>query len=244
MMATNTIEPVALRLVQEKSLFESPDRDQMLVPRFSGIVYFGTAGSTKWHRIVVPDEVVGKIHGASGRPMRVMLSSVLSQQMGMGSYLGHTNSDGAHSGGFDLLCLEPQPPDDSGASTATVQSDWPFDPYTVFNLDNDPGITTLPVVQEFAVGVGDVQPSDAVVAMATRIVQAALDRTTEPEFSVDDDGALSIDLQLASGMRLLAELPIDGSLDVGVYDDRDANQRAREVEYLPSATAKELINLL
>ena len=101
-----------------------------------------------------------------------------------------------------------------------------------------------PAVSEFAQGIDGVQPSDAVVAMATRIVQAALDRTTEPEFSVDDDGALSVDLRLSNGLRLLAELPIDGTLDVGVYDDRDANRRAHEVEYLPSATAEELIALL
>ena len=98
-----------------------------------------------------------------------------------------------------------------------------------------------PVVNEFAQGVDGIAPADEVVEMAGSIVRAAIDRTADPEFSVNDDGALSIDLRLSNGLRLLAELPIDGTLDVGVYDDSDANRRAKEVEYLPSATAEDLI---
>ena len=98
-----------------------------------------------------------------------------------------------------------------------------------------------PAVSEFAQGIDGVKPRDAVVAMATRIVQVAVEKTIEPEFSIDDDGALSIDLRLSNGLRVLAELPIDGSLDVGIYDDRDPNQRAREVEYLSDATGEDLI---
>lgn len=97
-----------------------------------------------------------------------------------------------------------------------------------------------PVVREFAIGVD----RHEVIVTAERIVQAAIEMTAAPEFSMDDDGALSIDLRLSNGFRLLAELPIDGTLDLGVYDDRDASQRAREVEYLPDATADDLIALL
>ena len=80
--------------------------------------------------------------------------------------------------------------------------------------------------------------------MAIRITEAALESTVEPEISVDEDGALSLDLRLPNGLRMLAELPVDGSLDVGIYDDRDTNQRAREVEHLSNATADDLIALL
>ena len=73
---------------------------------------------------------------------------------------------------------------------------------------------------------------------------AAIERTVDSEISVDDDGALSIDLRLSNGLRLLAELPIDGMLDIGVYDDRDVNRRAKEVKYLPNATAEDLFALL
>ena len=106
------------------------------------------------------------------------------------------------------------------------------------------GSALHPAIQNFALGVDGDLPNRDVVSMAERIVQAAIERTIKPEFSTDADGALSIDLRLANGLRMLAELPIDGALDVGVYDDRDANQRAREVTYLSGATAEELINLL
>ena len=102
-----------------------------------------------------------------------------------------------------------------------------------------------PAVREFAAaGVDGACPSAAVVATAARIIAAALERTVDPEFSVDDDGALSIDLRLSNGLRMLAELPVDGTLDVGTYDDRNADRRAREVAYLPNATAADLIALL
>ena len=101
-----------------------------------------------------------------------------------------------------------------------------------------------PVVGEFAQGIDGVKPSDAIVAMAARIVGAAIEKTSEPEFSIGDDGALSLDLRLSNGLRMLAELPIDGALDVGVYDDRDSERRAREVEYHANATADDLIALL
>ena len=101
-----------------------------------------------------------------------------------------------------------------------------------------------PTVRQFAEGIEDAVPSDEVIGMALRITEAAIRQTLEPEISVDEDGALSLDLRLANGLRMLAELPIEGALDVGIYDDREAGQRAREVEYLPDATADDLIALL
>ena len=101
-----------------------------------------------------------------------------------------------------------------------------------------------PAVRHFAQGIDDAIPSDEVVGMAIRITEAAIRQTEEPEISVDEDGALSLDLRLANGLRMLAELPVEGALDVGIYDDRDASQRAREVEYLSDATADDLIALL
>ena len=60
--------------------------------------------------------------------------------------------------------------------------------------------TTLhPAVQTFAEGVGGVQPATDVVEIAHRIAMAAIDKTIEPEISVDVDGALSFDLRLANG---------------------------------------------
>ena len=101
-----------------------------------------------------------------------------------------------------------------------------------------------PAIRDFALGVDGSKPAEGVVTIAVRIVAAAIKRTVDPELSVDEDGALSLDLRLSNGLRMLAELPIDGTLDVGIYDDRDTDQLAMEVEYLPSATAEELIGLL
>ena len=108
----------------------------------------------------------------------------------------------------------------------------------------DQGSPLHPAVIEFARGTDNATPSAEVIETAQRITEAALADTVEPEISVDEDGALSLDLRLSSGLRMLAELPIDGSLDVGIYDDRDSSQRAREVEYLSDATADDLIALL
>ena len=109
---------------------------------------------------------------------------------------------------------------------------------------NKPAEGIHPAVGRFAQGIEGEIPSDEVVGVAVRITEAAMRQTLEPEISVDGDGALSLDLRLANGLRMLAELPIEGSLDVGIYDDRDTNRRAREVEYLPDATDEDLIALL
>ena len=100
-----------------------------------------------------------------------------------------------------------------------------------------------PVVQEFAEGIDGICPAPDVAAIAERIVQAAIEKTVEPEFLVDSDGALSIDLRLVNGLRVLAELTIDGIIDAGFYDDSDRSQHAIEVEYMPQAMADEIIGL-
>ena len=97
------------------------------------------------------------------------------------------------------------------------------------------------VVHEFALGLHGVRPNRTVVGMAARIIQAATEQTKDPEFSVDVDGALSFDLRLANGLRVLAELTIGGELDAGFYDYNNDDQRATEAEYLSQATAEELI---
>ncbi len=96
-----------------------------------------------------------------------------------------------------------------------------------------------PTVQEFAMGLEGVRPDAAVVAVASRILEAAIEKTVEPEFTVDVDGALSFDLRLSNGMLLLAELGIDGSLAASVFDDG----RGVLIKYLPRTNDSELISL-
>ena len=97
------------------------------------------------------------------------------------------------------------------------------------------------VVQQFASGFRGEQPLPSVIEAAVQIVTTGSAETYAPEFTVDVDGALSIDLRLDNGLRMLAELTIDGSLDAGFYDDRSDDGRVQEVKYLPQTTAEELV---
>ena len=90
---------------------------------------------------------------------------------------------------------------------------------TTMQPTGKPDATLHPAVQEFAAGVDGVRLGDAVVAMATRIVQAVLERTADAEISVDVDGALSFVLRLTDGRLVLAELNPDGTIDASKYDD-------------------------
>jgi len=96
------------------------------------------------------------------------------------------------------------------------------------------------IVREFAAGVDGVRPGRSVVDKADRLVAAALQGTTEPEFAVDVDGALSFDLRLSNGLLLLAELSIAGNLDASVYDDAVGER----VQGLPQATEAQFMELL
>ena len=92
-----------------------------------------------------------------------------------------------------------------------------------------------PAVAEFAAGAeGCATPAPGVVAMGAELVRAA-SKLKMPEFSVDVDGALSIDLLLPDGCRVMAELTVDGRLFASVY-----NPDGERVNRLRDATAAEV----
>ena len=212
--------------------------------RSPSILCFGDASSANHYCVTVPDVNLWNYPGDSDQPMRFVVFRASSQLTEVPRYFGCANQDWSVTSGFDWLRFDPVPLNDFVAPSAATIPEWIFESPVITTPVADPENALHHVVHEFALGVDGLKPAAGVIAVASRIVVSALERTTEPEFSVDDDGALSVDLRLSNGLRLLAELPIDGTLDVGVYDDRDANQRAREVEYLSSATAEELIALL
>lgn len=76
-----------------------------------------------------------------------------------------------------------------------------------------------PVVSEFAQGVDGMAPADAVIEMATRVVQAALDSTVGPEITVDDEEGIDFHLRLTNGLLVMANVFPDGTIDASVYDD-------------------------
>lgn len=112
---------------------------------------------------------------------------------------------------------------------------------TVFDADFLPesilSVGFEKVLEDFAVGVGDVRPSFEVQEVARTLVRAAEKRLREPEISVDVDGALSFDLRLANGRLVMAELTADGRLHVGTFDENDSletHRTTKEYQYLLS----------
>lgn len=103
-----------------------------------------------------------------------------------------------------------------------------------------------PVVSEFAAGVdGAAAPGTGVVAMAERVVRAALEHTVGPHITVDeDDGSLDFHLRLADGLLVMANLFPDGTVDASVYDDSQGIpvKRVRRIRRATTAT-EELIRL-
>ena len=92
---------------------------------------------------------------------------------------------------------------------------------------------TKTALDEFAAGFDGKRPEPWVVEMASRIANAALVKTREPDVSFDDmEGSLSLDLRLFNGHLLLAELEVDGNIDASVYDreKRRVKRMPREVE--------------
>ena len=92
-------------------------------------------------------------------------------------------------------------------------------------------------VRAFSIGHEGKWPVASAVSMADRVAKAAVDKTLEPEITVDVDGALSFDLRLANGWLVLAELDPDGTLDASIYDDRQGIL----IKRLPHTTDSELI---
>ena len=92
-------------------------------------------------------------------------------------------------------------------------------------------------VRAFSIGHEGKRPVASVVSIADRVAKAAVDKTVEPEITVDVDGALSFDLRLANGWLVLAELDPEGALDASIYDDRQGIL----IKRLPHTTDSELI---
>lgn len=63
-----------------------------------------------------------------------------------------------------------------------------------------------PLVQKFAAGVVGIHPDLPTTELASRLVNATEEHSSEPEIAVDFDGALSFDLRLSNCSLLLAEL--------------------------------------
>ena len=98
-----------------------------------------------------------------------------------------------------------------------------------------------PVVASFATGFASVRPSDSALATASRIVEAAIGKTTQPEIEFDEvEGVLSLDIRMDSQHLLVARLDLTGRLTVNIYKDEEGTW----LEHLPNITALELVDRL
>lgn len=119
-----------------------------------------------------------------------------------------------------------------------LDMDMPADERQILVVDKRVETAVHHTLEAFAEGLSGERTKNLVSEMAARITKAALDKTVEPEITVDVDGALSFDLRLADGRLVLAELELSGALDASVYD-----QQGSLVRRLRQATEPELTGL-
>ena len=106
---------------------------------------------------------------------------------------------------------------------------------------NAPGadVSATEMAQEalnaFEDGLNGRQPDTAIVEQAAQIANAALTHTTQPEITLDLDGALSFDLRTPSGNLIFAELTPKGALDASIFDRQN-----NPLQRIPSVTPADL----
>lgn len=123
-----------------------------------------------------------------------------------------------------------------------IAQKWDIEPHFAPERNALPASELPPVVREFAEGVDGVRPRREVVAMAVRLVRAAVEHTDQPEITVDDDDGVEFDLRLGNGWLLMANLLPDGKIDVSVYDDSQGIP-VKRVKRMPQASEAELVSL-
>ena len=98
-------------------------------------------------------------------------------------------------------------------------------------------------LQQYIVGIEEVRPPDSAVRLAAHFVWQSVRRSTKTEIDFDEeDGSLLFDLRLPNGLLLMAELYSDGTLYVGVHDDREEGE-SRLVEWLENPGESEITEL-
>lgn len=89
--------------------------------------------------------------------------------------------------------------------------------------DADPAATGMAqkALNAYANGLNNHRPPPAAIQQAAQLANAALTQTTQPEITLDIDGALSFDLRTPKGHLILAELTPNGTLDASIFDQQD-----------------------
>ena len=96
-----------------------------------------------------------------------------------------------------------------------------------------------PLAVEFAAGTTGRKPAPELVAIVDRIITTVLEKTTEAEYSVDEDGALSFEALLTNGNFIMCEVSIAGQIHTGIYQGVDGDL----IRFHPHQTEQQLLNL-
>ena len=105
------------------------------------------------------------------------------------------------------------------------------------------------IVKLFAQGLLGKTPTPDAVETARAIVQMASQKAVAKEVEFDeDDGFLSFELRLESGLLVVGELTLEGNLEANVYNDQNPDAEASIMDiwlqHLPNATKEDLFGLV
>ena len=245
MMATSTIAPATHRVPTNEWTSGDVMPDVETVIRGHSVVYIGTVGSGNPRCFAVPDIGTLSYPDAEGLSAAASTPHVSSHFLALASEPAFANSYRFLSSGWVRWHAKLVPQPDFGMPLSAASSTGhAFSLVIATDKPNRPVTELHPIVQEFAIGVDGVQPSDAIVAMVVRVVQAALDHTVGPEITVDDEDGMDFHLRLTDGLLVMANVFHDGTIDASVYDDSQGIP-VKTVKRMPRSTTSEedLINL-
>ena len=98
-------------------------------------------------------------------------------------------------------------------------------------------------IEQFSMRTNGTLPTDETILMAKEIARESQERTAKQEFCVDeDDGSLAFMIGLKSGLLMMGEISIDGTISGGTYDT-DTPSSTPAAQTLRNATPQQLTNL-
>ena len=97
-----------------------------------------------------------------------------------------------------------------------------------------------PIAVEFSLGVHGEPVGTDLVNKVDRIIKALIAGTSDAEYSVDEDGAVSFEATLSSGLFIMCEVSLAGNINAGLYDGADGGLE----RFLTRPTEADLLGLI
>lgn len=88
-------------------------------------------------------------------------------------------------------------------------------------------------------GVGSWPPT-IFTNLVDRIMLVVLGQTKEPEYSIDDDGALSFETTLSDGSFIMCEISRECNINAGIY----AGPKGKILKFMSNASEHQLLEVL